>query len=44
LMRRCPAYLRITKRADVAALAEGLADELCADKEVFQNPENILIR
>ena len=32
-------YLRITKRADVAALAEGLADELCADKEVFENPE-----
>ena len=32
-------YLRITKRADVAALAEGLADELCADKEVFKNPE-----
>lgn len=31
-------YLRITKRADVAALAEGLADELCADKEVFANP------
>ena len=32
-------YLRITKRVDVAALAEGLADELCADKEVFVNPE-----
>ena len=32
-------YLRITKRADVAALAEGLADELCADKEVFTNPD-----
>lgn len=32
-------YLRITKRADVAALAEGLADELCADKDVFNNPE-----
>lgn len=32
-------YLRITKRADVAALAEGLADELCADKEVFEHPE-----
>ena len=32
-------YLRITKRVDVAALAEGLADELCADKEVFKNPE-----
>ncbi len=32
-------YLRITKRVDVAALAEGLADELCADKEVFANPE-----
>jgi aconitate hydratase len=31
-------YLRITKRVDVAALAEGLADELCADKEVFANP------
>lgn len=32
-------YLRITKRADVAALAEGLADELCADKDVFEHPE-----
>ncbi|MGQ9643177.1 MAG: aconitate hydratase [Ignavibacterium sp.] len=32
-------YLRITKRADVAALAEGLADELSADKEVFEHPE-----
>ena len=32
-------YLRITRRADVAALAEGLADELCADDEVFINPE-----
>ncbi len=32
-------YLRITGRADVAALAEGLADILCADKEVFKNPE-----
>ncbi len=32
-------YLRITKRVDVAALAEGLADELCADKDVFKNPE-----
>ncbi len=32
------AYLRITDRADVAALAEGLADDLIADKEVYQNP------
>ncbi len=32
-------YLRITKRADVAVLAEGVAEELCADKEVFNNPE-----
>lgn len=32
-------YLRITGRADVAALAEGLADALMADKEVFENPE-----
>ncbi|NNJ51735.1 MAG: aconitate hydratase, partial [Ignavibacteriaceae bacterium] len=32
-------YLRITKRADVAALAEGLAHELKADDEVFENPE-----
>ena len=32
-------YLRITRRVDVAALAEGLADELCADKKVFENPE-----
>ncbi len=33
------AYLRITNRADVAALAEGLQDELSADKEVLENPE-----
>ncbi|NWF90146.1 MAG: aconitate hydratase [Ignavibacteriaceae bacterium] len=33
------AYLRITGRADVAALAEGLADELAVDKEVLANPE-----
>ncbi|MGB5530782.1 MAG: aconitate hydratase [Ignavibacteriaceae bacterium] len=33
-------YLRITKRVDVAALAEGIADELCADKDVVENPEN----
>ncbi len=32
-------YLRITKRADFAALAEGLADELCADKDVIEHPE-----
>ena len=32
-------YLRITRRVDVAALAEGLADELKADKEIFENPE-----
>jgi len=32
-------YLRITGRANVAALAEGLADELKADKEVFENPK-----
>jgi aconitate hydratase len=32
-------YLRITRRADVAALAEGLADVLSADKEVLDNPE-----
>jgi aconitate hydratase len=32
-------YLRITKRADVAALAEGLADELKADNDVSKNPE-----
>jgi aconitate hydratase len=36
---RMSAYLRITRRADVAALAESLADELVADKEVYQNPE-----
>jgi aconitate hydratase len=36
---RMSAYLRITNRADVAALAEGLADELTADKEVYLNPE-----
>lgn len=33
------AYLRITNRVDVAALCEGLADELTADKEIYQNPE-----
>ena len=32
-------YLRITKRADVSALSEGLADELTADKEVIENPD-----
>jgi aconitate hydratase len=32
-------YLRITERADVAALAEGLADQLKADKETAENPE-----
>lgn len=32
-------YLRITRRADVAALAEGLADVLTADKDVLDNPE-----
>jgi aconitate hydratase len=32
-------YLRITDRADVAALAEGLADQLKADKETSLNPE-----
>ncbi len=33
------AYLRITNRVDVAALAEGLADDLTADKEVLANPK-----
>jgi aconitate hydratase len=33
------AYLRITDRADVTALAEGLADVLTADDEVVNNPE-----
>jgi len=32
------AYLRITDRADVAALAESLMDELSADPEVQKNP------
>ncbi len=32
------AYLRITDRADVTALAEGIAEQLCADKEVLENP------
>ncbi len=32
------AYLRITDRADVTALAEGLADVLNADEEVIKNP------
>ena len=33
------AYLRITGRVDVTALAEGLADELTADREVLSHPE-----
>ncbi len=33
------AYLRITNRVEVAALAEGHADELTADAEVLENPE-----
>ncbi len=36
---RMSSYLRITDRADVASLAEGMADQLTADKEVFENPE-----
>ncbi|MGA7837159.1 MAG: aconitate hydratase [Ignavibacteriaceae bacterium] len=36
---RMSSYLRITDRADVASLAEGNADNLKADKEVFENPE-----
>lgn len=32
-------YLKITKRSDVAALAESIANELCADREVFEHPE-----
>jgi aconitate hydratase len=32
------AYLRITNRVDVAALAEGMADHLMADPEVYANP------
>jgi aconitate hydratase len=33
-------YLRITGRTEVAALAEGSAELLTADKEVFDNPAN----
>ena len=33
------AYLRITDRADVTALAEGLADVLTADEDVINNPD-----
>jgi aconitate hydratase len=33
------AYLRITGRADVTALAEGMADQLMADPDVYQHPE-----
>jgi len=36
---RMSSYLRITNRADVASLAEGLADELKSDDEVIKNPE-----
>ncbi len=39
LDEKMSSYLRITRRADVAALAEGLADLLTADKKVFENPE-----
>ncbi len=34
------AYLRATDRADVAKLADDLRNELKADKEVFENPQN----
>lgn len=33
------AYLKSTERAEVASLAEGLVDLLCADSEVELNPE-----
>ena len=36
---RMAAYLRITDRADVAALAESNADELCTDKDVLKDPD-----
>jgi aconitate hydratase len=36
---RMSSYLRITDRADVAALAESNADNLKADNEVIKNPE-----
>ena len=36
---RMAAYLRITDRVDVAALAESLADQLVADPEVQENPD-----
>jgi aconitate hydratase A / 2-methylisocitrate dehydratase len=36
---RMAAYLRITDRVDVAALAESLADQLVADPEVQKNPD-----
>jgi aconitate hydratase len=36
---RMAAYLRITGRNDIAALAESLADQLAADKEVFESPD-----
>jgi aconitate hydratase len=32
-------YLKITGREDVAALVEGLADDLSGDKEVYSTPE-----
>ncbi len=32
-------YLRATNRADVADLADGIADYLTADPEVYENPE-----
>jgi len=36
---RMAAYLRITDRADVAALAESNADVLCTDKDVLKDPD-----
>ncbi|QEC52630.1 aconitase [Anseongella ginsenosidimutans] len=33
-------YLRATDRADIASLAEGIAEHLTGDPEVYANPEN----
>ncbi|HKR03438.1 MAG TPA: aconitate hydratase [Bacteroidia bacterium] len=32
-------YLKGTSRSDVAALADSVAEHLCGDKEVYENPE-----
>jgi aconitate hydratase len=37
--KKMAGYLKGTSRSDVAALADTVAEHLCGDKEVYQNPE-----